>query len=109
MDEQVKLSQSFAVHHENGRLSIAEVSLYPSGGDGCYYFNRINVPESMRGRGLGKHLLNQVVEWADENKYTILLDINPYGKLNEQQLRALYERFGWVSQEDGSMLRPPRS
>lgn len=108
MDEPPKMSQSFSIRH-GWRLSIADLAWYPAGGDKCYYFNRINVPESMRGQGFGKQLLNQVVEWADANQYTIILEINPYGQLNKQQLRALYARFGWVNQEDGSMLRPPKN
>lgn len=70
-----------------------------------YYFNRLIVPKPLRGQGLSKILLQRVVNWADENKVNIWLEINPYGPLNMSQLTELYSRYGFTEVKQGLMIR----
>jgi predicted GNAT family acetyltransferase len=51
-----------------------------------FYFNRLIVPVKLRGQGLSKKLLQQVIDWADANKVNIYNDINPYGALDLNNL-----------------------
>lgn len=78
-------------------IALAELSIYHEiNHEGTwYYFNRLNVPLKMRNEGIAKQLLQQVSEWADQERINILLDINPYGDLDLRQLIALYMKFGF--------------
>lgn len=79
-----------------------------------YYFNRLIVHESLRGQKISNQLLKQMVDWADENYITIHLDINPYGPLDYNRLKTLYEKFGFEedrTEDDekmGELVRVPR-
>ena len=70
-----------------------------------FYFNRLIVPKQLRGQGLSKLLLQQVIDWADINKINIFNDINPYGALNLKQLIDLYSRYGFKKISRQSMIR----
>lgn len=75
-----------------------------------YYFNRLIVDEKLRGKGLSKLLLDNVANWADLNSITILLDINPYGKMSKEDLQILYGKYGFeeYSDTDFQMIRKPK-
>lgn len=101
-------SQQFT-HIEDGKLALAELSLiHLPGYKNWYYFNRLNVPAPIRGRGIAKKLMNQVVEWADQNQIYIHLDINPYGDLNLEQLTSFYKRYGFQEKDKKFMIRKPQ-
>jgi GNAT superfamily N-acetyltransferase len=92
---------------ENYCLAIAELSYIPcnsileesipniKAGEKWFYFNRLNVPVKIRNKGIAKELLQQVIEWADGERYNIWLDINPYGDLDLRQLISLYMKYGF--------------
>jgi GNAT superfamily N-acetyltransferase len=60
-----------------------------------YYFNRLNVPEKIRNRGIATELMNELVDWADLEEINILLDINPYGDMSYNDLKKFYKKFGF--------------
>jgi GNAT superfamily N-acetyltransferase len=66
-----------------------------------YYFNRLIVDPKLRGLGLSNQLLKQVIDWANQNSITILLDINPYGPLSYNDLEKFYMKFGFKPSETG--------
>jgi GNAT superfamily N-acetyltransferase len=66
-----------------------------------YYFNRLIVDPKLRGLGLSNQLMKQVIEWANQNSITILLDINPYGPLSYNDLEKFYMKFGFKPSETG--------
>lgn len=59
---------------------------------GAQYITRINVPRSHRGKGIGTQLLNQFLELADKNKWTIWLEIQSSDGLTYDELEAWYLR-----------------
>lgn len=74
-----------------------------------YELNRINVPPAFRGRGYGSALMDMILTDADREKVTIRLWVNGQaGEMNEAQLRNWYGRLGWITNLDGSMVRPPK-
>jgi GNAT superfamily N-acetyltransferase len=82
---------------------VADVIENPKGA--WVYFNRLNTPPAIRGKGIAKKLLTEMIKWADTKKISIYLDINPYGNLNLKQLIALYERFGFTKIKHQTMVR----
>jgi GNAT superfamily N-acetyltransferase len=89
---------------EDNRRAAAELSEMA---DGNFYFNRLIVDPTLRGKGLSIKLMDQVVEWSDTEKVEILLEMNPYGPLDYIQLTQFYERFGfeWKDKEKNLMIR----
>lgn len=68
---------------------------------------RINVPPKERGKGAGRKLLSAILADADRTRTTLFLEIVPTGGLTEEQLKAWYERNGFVYWK-GVMRRRPR-
>lgn len=62
-----------------------------------WFFNRLNVPKQMRGQGIGRNLLKQVIEWADKEDITIINTVNTYADspLTDDQTIAFYLRYGF--------------
>lgn len=77
--------------------SIADLSLLED--DDLYLLTRINVPRQHRGKGHGSKLLRRILEDADRERSTIVLEIAPSDGLNHDQLKSWYERHGFVYQE----------
>jgi len=83
----------FAISPENSiRPAQLEITKLRSGE---WFVNRLIVPQDRRGQGLAKALLSALTAWADKESQKLILIINAYGDLNKEQLRALYERFGF--------------
>lgn len=89
---------------EGYRIALAEVSQMDNDPD-WVYFNRLNVPPPMRGKGVATQLLTELTKWADANGINIYLDINPYGDLNLAQLVEMYGKFGFKSVNEQTMTR----
>jgi GNAT superfamily N-acetyltransferase len=75
-----------------------------------------NVYSCYPGQGNGSALLQQVAEYADAHQIEILLSVqefrNPNGSLNNQQLEAFYEKYGFERITDIypiRMVRKPQS
>lgn len=68
----------------------------------AYYLNRIEVPEEMRGKGVGTELLLQILADVEVERVKLVLDpiaSFPTGSgLDQEQLEAWYLRHGfrWV-------------
>lgn len=81
-------------------------------GERHYELNRINVPVQYRRRQYGTILMQIVLADADKEGVTIYLWINGTAGgltgMNEAELRNWYTSFGWITNQDGSMTRPPK-
>lgn len=64
--------------------------------DDTWEVNRINVPIKARGQGYGRQLMNKLTTWADEYHQTLVLNINPSGPLNQDDLKLWYMKNGFV-------------
>ena len=73
-------------------IGVAECSLI---GNNLYYFNRLYVSPSYRGRKFGTKLLDTLLKIFKEYNLILKLDINPYGGLNYEQLEFFYIRHGF--------------
>jgi len=63
-----------------------------------WYFNRLNVPERLRGKGFSKELITKLCEWANVNNIAIFNEITPYGvDLSLNKLITLYAKFGFYN------------
>ena len=79
------------------RLAIADLCAFV---DGAWLVCRINVPSGYRGQGYGTELLRRVCEEADAEEVVLVLEVNAYGDLNDDQLREWYSRYGFEEVED---------
>ena len=60
-----------------------------------YEVNRISVLAPHRGKGIGRKLMEEMLQNADREQVSLVLDINPYGDMNFKQLEAWYGRLGF--------------
>jgi hypothetical protein len=111
------ISKTFS-YREDHYLAVCELTLFKENSteylekhgvivlDGIwYYFNRLNTPSKIRNKGIAKKLLQEMTEWADIEKISIWLDINPYGDLNLPQLISLYSKFDFQQIAESTMIR----
>ena len=73
-------------------IGVAECSLIDNN---LYYFNRLYVSPSYRGKKFGTKLLDTLLKIFKEYNLILKLDINPYGGLNYEQLESFYIRHGF--------------
>jgi len=87
-------SEKFKCFHivENYRRAAAELSEMTNN---VFYFNRLIVDEKIRNKGCATALMQRVVKWADQEKTTIILDINSYGDLDYNRLLTFYLKYGF--------------
>jgi len=93
---------------KNGKLLYCSFDideLPNSGYPPLIWISRIFVPKEYRGHKHGGKMLNRFCKWCDKKRRDVILQINPYGDLDEEQLRKWYIKHGFVSQKDGSMIR----
>lgn len=62
-----------------------------------FWFSRLKVKKE--GQGLGTRLMTELVTLCDQHKVDIFCQLNPYGRLNYEQLQAFYRKFGLVDIE----------
>ena len=112
--DDVQLSSSFR-YVEDNYLALAELSIIDfeflkdivkEGEDETWvFFNRLIVPPAIRNRGVATKLMEQVIEWADEEKINIFNGVNAYGDLNLPQLIRFYSKFGFKKLSKATMIR----
>lgn len=69
------------------------------------FFNRLFVNENIRNRKVATRLMQQVVEWATDNKINIIIEVNPYGDLDFDQLVRFYKKFDFEQVNTNVMIR----
>ena len=70
-----------------------------------YFFNRLNVPDSIRGHGFGSKLMDTVIQWCKDNNYALLNTASSYGDLKQDSLIEFYQRHGMkLLSKEGLML-----
>lgn len=84
-------------------LASIEISKIPD--EDNWYFNRLIVPKEFRHQGYATKLLCELEKIADEKAMNIVLDINPYGDLNHEQLHNLYMKHGFINHDKYEMIR----
>lgn len=62
--------------------------------DKVYYFSRLNVPEKLRGLGLGTLLIQKTVNFCKENNAMLINTVNPYGNMTLEELNSFYKKAG---------------
>lgn len=76
--------------------------------EGVYHISRINVPPEHRGKGIGSRLLDEACVDADREGVMLSLCLFPSGGLDYDQLKAWYERRGFVEVMTDIMERTPK-
>jgi len=93
------------------QLAILDVSEDKQDFPGCFWINRINVPEAWRGTGIARKLLKQCLDEADREGKALILAVSPSDGLDFKQLMAWYKRHGFADidgQPLGILLREPQ-
>jgi len=90
-----------------GETSLAFLDITDMGE--AWIINRVNVPKKHRGKGIGRALMQKCLADADAEGVTLQLDINPYGEMSYTELRAWYERLGFIQKyKNGPFIRKPK-
>lgn len=103
-------SVSFMVRGEKcfdlGILDISRFGVEIEGAtnEDVWYFNRINVSYDMRGKGVGRELMNSMIEYVKERKISLVCEINPYGEMDYNQLKRFYMSCGFEDVGDYLIL-----
>ncbi len=90
--------------------SLAEVDLIDmtaSGNIGEYYITRIIVPERYRGQGYASAMFQRVLDDADRENVTLVLNVVPDGGLDHNQLCSWYRRCGFKMTSPNTYYRKP--
>ena len=72
--------------------------------DSYYFFNRLNVPQKLRGGGLGKTLLNQVLNFCRDNNIALMNTVNNYGDMSTKDLIDFYQKSGMTLLDKKGLL-----
>ena len=95
----------FIMSEEQFSIGVAEATRIDEERKNVYYFNRLFVKPNYRGKGYSRKLLEKFVQELDTNKISVELDINPYGDLDYNQLKKLYEEFDFKQKNQGFFVR----
>lgn len=95
----------FIMSEEHFSIGVAEATRIDEERKNVYYFNRLFVKPDYRGKGYSRKLLEKFVQELDTNKIIVELDINPYGDLDYNQLKKLYEEFDFKQKNQGFFIR----
>ena len=69
------------------------------------FYNRLNVPKELRGKGIGSLLLNKTLEYCHENNILLINTVNNYGDMSTKELINFYEKNGMkLIQKEGLMI-----
>ena len=113
-DTDTCLSIYYLDDEHNMSMGCAEASVYngiedydmvecPNGI--TYYFSRLYVNPRYRGNGLGRKLYDDLCSILDRKSATLIIDINPYGDLDYNQLKSFYMSNGAIENEFGQLVR----
>jgi GNAT superfamily N-acetyltransferase len=105
-----KVKTTYHIRLSKSRPAIAD--LMPSDyGANTYLITRINVPPGYRHRGYGSALLGQIIDDADYEHATLILEICPGGGMTHTELATWYESRGFYKSDDpnftGLYIREP--
>jgi hypothetical protein len=84
-----------------GCFKPAIADLTPPYPEGCdhWHVNRINVPVTERGKGIGHSMLKWILKDADTEGVQLCLHPQPSDGLTFDELVSWYERHGFVDDE----------
>lgn len=99
---------------EGNRLALCELSkMFDPQAFGLpegtwLYFSRLNVPASIRGRGIGGAMMQRLVEILDERQWHVVNEVNLYpdSEMTLDELMDFYRKYGF-SQEGELFVRHP--
>jgi GNAT superfamily N-acetyltransferase len=83
-------------------IGITEASHMP--GEDMFYFNRLYVNPKYRKNNYGTRLLNTLLDYIDSINGVLCLDINPYGEMTYDQLKAFYMKYGFKETDEYRLL-----
>lgn len=84
-------------------IGCAELSKFLN--ENQFYFNRLFIQPKFRGKGFAHILMKEIIEIVDERKIDIILDINPYGDLNYNQLLKFYQKYDFKLYDNDHLIR----
>lgn len=92
---------SYSITTDN-RLGCIDIS---SIDDKCWYVNRLYVQPKYRNQGFATAMMKELTSEADAQGKDILIEINPYGDLDYDQLKAFYLKFGFIQIDENLFKR----
>jgi predicted GNAT family N-acyltransferase len=94
MDESAKKTQvKYTPKNDLVDVDLQAVSNRPN----TLYLSKISVPPKERGSGMGTEAMQDMIDFADQNKKTITLSPSTdFGATSVSRLKDFYKRFGFV-------------
>jgi len=71
-----------------------------------FFFHRIKSMEE--GKGHGTVLMKRLVELCDEKGIAIINPINPYGRMNLEELKVWFGKYGFIEVTESVVIRFPK-
>jgi predicted GNAT family acetyltransferase len=114
---------SITKHSDNYLLSLAELSSVDTNelidiitsvstklfnikqDEKWFFFNRLNVPQSIRNQGIASILMQSLVNLADSNSINILNPISSSGDMSNCLLTKFYMKYGFELVIPGLLIR----
>lgn len=91
------INEGFVLQNLESKYNI-ELDLYDNGK--FLVLSRIVIPKEMRGQGLGKQVMNDIIRYADnENKIIYLTPSKSFGASSISRLEQFYKQFGFVNKD----------
>jgi len=92
---------------EIGGVKQPTLSLEPIPGQNSFVVKNLYIDDTLQGQGYGTQIMNDIIEFADNNNLQVELDISATNK----SLAKYYERFGFVlsDETDRDMVRKPNT
>jgi len=92
---------------EIGGVKQPTLSLEPISGQNSFVIKNLYIDDTLQGQGYGTQIMNDIIEFADNNNLQVELDISATNK----SLAKYYERFGFVLSDETNrdMIRKPNT
>ena len=91
------INEGYVLQDLESKYNI-ELDLYDNGK--FLVLSRIFIPKEMRGQGLGKQVMNDIIRYADnENKPIYLTPSKSFGASSISRLEQFYKQFGFVNKD----------
>lgn len=85
-------------------LTKIDGSIYDVEDENVWYFNRLLVPEKLRGKGIASILLDELVKVLNKEGITLICEVNAYGDMSEKELKRMYVRHGFSMTKEGYLI-----